>query len=147
MCFGPLGQSMRSRSRRLRAQDLPLISAQKYNAWCEKRILVCADQDRLHRALGWEVRKDLSPSESAACFLHELTGCEGLEFVAFSNARLPHPVTLGNGVVLVPWFLTEIGGQNIQEPLTQATMRLRYLIATLYLKIAICKIYRRLLGS
>ena len=91
------------------AQDLPLISGQKYNrAWCEKRPLVCGDQDRMLRACQWEVKKDLSPSESAAFFLHELTGCEGLEFVAFSNARLTRPVTLVNDVILVPCFLDDI---------------------------------------
>jgi hypothetical protein len=70
------------------------------------------------------VRKDLSPSESAAFFLNELTGCEGLEFVTFSNARLTRPVTLVNDVVLVPCFLSEIEEQNVQEPLVQLTMKM-----------------------
>ena len=86
-------------------QDLPPISGQKYNAWCERRPLVCGDPDRVLRAGQWEVKKDLSLPESAAFSLHELTGCEGLEFVAFSNAWLPRPVTLVNEVVLVPCFL------------------------------------------
>ena len=76
------------------------------------------------RATQWEVKKDLSPSESAAFFLHALTGCEGLEFVAFSNAQLPRPVTLVNDVVLAPCFLSEIDEQNVQEPLGQLTMRM-----------------------
>jgi hypothetical protein len=70
------------------------------------------------------MKKDLSPSESAAFSLHELTGCEGLEFVAFSNAQLSCPVTLVNDVVLVPCFLHEIDGQDIYEPLVQLTMRM-----------------------
>jgi len=107
------------------AQDLPLISGQKYNrAWCERRPLVCADQDCMNRALQWEVKKDLSSSESAAFFLHELTGCEGLEFVAFSNARLTRPVTLVNNVVLVPCFLDDIDGHAIDEPLVRPTLRM-----------------------
>jgi hypothetical protein len=107
------------------AQDLPLISGQKYNrSWCEKRPLVYADQDRMNRACQWEVKKDLSPAESAAFFLHELTGCEGLEFVAFSNARLTRPVTLVNDVALVPCFLDDIDGHDIDEPLVWPTLRM-----------------------
>src|SRR5262249_14365362 len=39
-------------------------------------------------------------------------------------ARLTCPVTLVNDVVLVPCFLSEIEGQNVQEPLVQLTMRM-----------------------
>jgi hypothetical protein len=76
------------------------------------------------RACQWEVKKDLSPAESAAFFLHELTGCDGLEFVAFSNARLTRPVTLVHDVVLVPCFLDDIDGHGIDEPLVRPTFRM-----------------------
>lgn len=69
-------------------------------------------------------RRDLAPSERAALYLHELTGCEGLEFVAFSNAKLKNPVMLTNGVVLVPCFLSEIEGKNVRDPLVQLTMKM-----------------------
>jgi len=108
----------------LTGQDLPSISVRKYNAWCERRALVCADQDRYHRAAAFFARRDLAPSERAAFYIHELTGCEGLEFVAFSNARLKNFVMLANSVVLVPCFLSDIEGQNVRDPLVQLTMKM-----------------------
>jgi len=108
----------------LTRRDLPSISARKYNAWCERRPLVYADQNRYRRVVAFFTRRNLAPSERAAFYLHELTGCEGLEFVAFSNARLKNPVTLASGVILVPCFLSKIEGQNVRDPLLQQTMKM-----------------------
>lgn len=100
----------------------------KFNNWCERRGLVCSDKDLYFRAIAFSNRNDLSPSEKAAFYLHELTGCEGLEFVAFSNVRIKEPVNLPNGVVLVPCFLSENEreGRNIQDPLLLATMEMEH---------------------
>ena len=105
-------------------QDLPSIPPGKYNPWCHRRVLACADEDRCLRAEAFSARHDLAPSERAAFRAHELTGCGGLEFVAFSNARLEDFVTLANGVILVPCFLTKMEGQDASDWLVQKTMRM-----------------------
>lgn len=58
--------------------------------------------------------------------VNELTGCEGLEFVAFSNVRIRNPVTLSKGVILIPFFLNEneSEGRSIRDPLLLATMEM-----------------------
>ena len=88
-------------------QELPIVGEKKYNDWCEKRTLVCADEDRKRRAQEYVRRPDLARSEIDAFYVHELTGCEGLEFVVFANARLDRYVQFANGVVLVPCFLPD----------------------------------------
>ncbi len=105
-------------------QDLPNTPCGKHNAWCQRRALVCSDQDRYRRATTFFARRDLAPSERAAFYLHELTGCEGLEFVAFSNAKLERPVGLANNVTIVPCFLDQIAGHIATDPLVQASMRM-----------------------
>jgi hypothetical protein len=108
----------------LKEHNLSSISAQKYNPWCQRRPLVCSDQERVRRATAFFARGDLAPSERAAFYLHELTGCEGLEFVAFSSVKLQNPVMLANDVVLVPCFLNNMEGQNVQDRLVQMTMKM-----------------------
>jgi len=108
----------------LTEQDLLGISNQRYNKWQEKRPIVCSDQDRYNRAAGFLVRKDLSPSEKSACYFHELTGCDGLEFVVFSNAKLENSVRLPKGVILVPCFLANTEGMDIRNQLLQLTMKM-----------------------
>lgn len=95
----------------------------KFNKWCERRGLFCADQGKIFKANAFVNRKDLSTSERAAFYLHELTGCQGLEFVAFSNARIKNPVKLSNDVIIVPCFLNESQreGLDIQNLLLFAT--------------------------
>lgn len=102
--------------------NLPVVSLKKYNDWRQKRCLICADPALYQRATRFFTQTHLGPSERAAFYLHELTGCEGLEFVAFSNAKLKRPVTLANEVILVPCFMSEMEGQNVQDPLVWATM-------------------------
>lgn len=103
---------------------MPSITTRKYNSWCEKRALVCADQDKIRRATAFFTRHDLAPSERATFYIHELTNCEGLEFVAFSNTELRNTILLPYGVVLVPCFLSDIDGQSAQNPLVQLTMKM-----------------------
>jgi len=91
---------------------MPSITTRKYNSWCEKRALVCADQDKIRRATAFFTRHDLAPSECATFYIHELTNCEGLEFVAFSNAELRNTILLPYGVVLVPCFFSDIDGHH-----------------------------------
>jgi len=91
----------------------------------QKRPLVYQEMSRLGHADARAGRKALSPSERAAFFLHELTGCAGLEFVAFSNATLEDPVVLSHGVVIVPCFLSNLGGLRIDDTLLQQTKMMR----------------------
>ena len=105
-------------------QDLPDISDKKYNKWCERRVLVCADGERQRRASKIFVRRDLTPCEKSTFYLHELTDCEGIEFVAFSNAKIENHIIFSNGVVIVPCFISDLNHKNIKDPLVQATMKM-----------------------
>lgn len=95
----------------------------KFNKWCERRGLFCSDQSKIFKAYAVASRRDLSASERAAFYLHELTGCEGLEFVAFSNVGIKNPVRLSNDVIIVPCFLNENqrDGLSVQDPFLFAT--------------------------
>lgn len=109
----------------LEQQNLPDNFPQRYNPWCQRRPLVCANQDQYRQAASFFAQGGLSPSEQAAFYLHELTGCAGFEFVAFSNVRLEGPVKLPNGVVLVPCFLDTTEGRGVRDPLVQLTSRMQ----------------------
>jgi len=104
---------------------LEQILKQRYNAWCERRLIVCPDRDKRNRAAEFLVKHNLTPFEKAAFYFHELTGCEGLEFIAFSNARLKSPVILANNIILVPCFLSDMEGKNINDPLVQMTLKMQ----------------------
>ena len=105
---------------------LEQISKQKYNSWCERRPIVCPDKRRINSAAAFLVKRELTLFEKAAFYFHELTDCEGLEFVALSNIRLKNPVILSNNIMLVPCFLSDMDmeGKNIQDPLVQMTMKM-----------------------
>jgi hypothetical protein len=106
----------------LREEDLQAALEKKYNGWCERRPLVCADGDQHNRVLAQLVRDDLAPSERDAFYLHELAGCGGIEFVAFSNARFNTPVILSGGVTLVPCFLSTLEGRNMNDTMVGLTL-------------------------
>lgn len=91
----------------MQKQQLPIVQERKYNVWRERRGLVCADENRMSRATRIAARRDLAQSEQAAFYLHELTGCEGLEFVVLSNAKLKRHVQLASGVILA--WISQIG--------------------------------------
>jgi hypothetical protein len=98
----------------------------KFNKWRERRGLFCSDQNKISKAYAFSNRRDLSASERATFYLHELTGCQGLEFVAFSNVRIKNPVKLSNDVIVVPCFLNENqrDGLSVQDPLLFATFEM-----------------------
>jgi hypothetical protein len=106
----------------LREEDLQVALEKKYNGWCERRPLVCSDDDQYNRAQAHLVRDDLAPSERDAFYVHELTGCGGVEFVAFSNAKFNTPVMLSGGVILVPCFLSALEGRNMNDPMVSLTL-------------------------
>lgn len=85
-----------------------LVPPGKYNKWCECRPLVCADEKRISSTDKYVLDSNLTHSEKAAFYIHELVGCQGLEFVVFSNARIKHPVMLPGNITIVPCFLTEL---------------------------------------
>ncbi len=84
----------------------------KYNRWCERRPLVCADETKKSHADQYVMDSNLSLSEKAAYYVHELVSCQGLEFVAFSNTYIKQRVILPGNITLVPCFLTELGNTN-----------------------------------
>ena len=100
------------------------IPSGKYNRWCERRPLVCSDKERIDRANSYLIKKELTSSEKAAIYLHDLVSCEGLEFVAFGNARLNEPVVLPGNIKLVPCFLPDVEGKSLEDPLVQLTMQM-----------------------
>ena len=110
---------------KLKQQNLPDELPQRYNLWCQRRPLVCSDQDQYRRAASFFTQRDLSPSEQAAFYLHELTGCAGFEFVTFSNVRLEGPAKLPNNVVLIPCFFDTTEGRDVRDPLVQLTTRMQ----------------------
>lgn len=109
----------------LKQKNLPEELTGKYNLWCQRRPLVYTDKEQYNRATSFFARRDLSSSEQAAFYLHELTGCAGLEFVAFSNAQLRGAIKLYGGVVLVPCFLEPIEGHDVSNSLVQLTIKMK----------------------
>ncbi|MCK4782217.1 MAG: hypothetical protein KAV87_00600 [Desulfobacteraceae bacterium] len=116
----------------MKQQNLLDNLPQRYNRWCQRRPLVCANQDQYRQATSFFTQRGLSPSEQAAFYLHELTGCAGFEFVAFSNVRLEGPVRLPNSVVLVPCFLDTLEGRVATDPLVQLTIRMQHKSRLIY---------------
>jgi hypothetical protein len=100
------------------------IPSGKYNRWCERRPLVCSDKKRIGRANSYLIKKELTSSEKAALYLHDLVSCEGLEFVAFGNARLNEPVVLPGNIKLVPCFLPDVERKSLEDPIVQLTMQM-----------------------
>jgi len=96
-----------------------LVPAGKYNKWCERRILVCGDEGKWKRANKYVEDDNLTLSEKAAFYTHELVDCQGLEFVVFSNARMNLPVELPGNITLVPCFIAN--SQGIDSTIAQLT--------------------------
>lgn len=102
------------------------IPVGKFNPWCQKRLIQKPEQHAAERADRHLKDQGLAPTEKSVLWFHEMTGAEGLEFVAFSNARLDDAAVLSHGVVLMPCFLPQsaITGDNIDEPLAQLTLKM-----------------------
>ena len=102
----------------------------KYNRWCERRPLVCADEERIFRTDQYVFDTNLTQSEKAAFYIHELVGCQGLEFVVFSNARIKHPVKLPGDITLVPCFLAEL--EKTDSLIAQLTLEMTHRACFVY---------------
>jgi hypothetical protein len=105
--------------------SLKALQEKKFSRWGHRRPLFCSDQEQYQRASEFRFRSDLSLSEKSAFYLHELTGCDGYEFVAFSNAKLKNPVFLTSGVILYPCFYSDLDGKSSQDHLVQASIRMQ----------------------
>jgi hypothetical protein len=106
---------------------LDAIEPHKFNHWCERRMLFRkAEMRDWSKRLG--LRKDLSLFEKDALYFHEITGCNGLEFVAFSNTRNDMPIIFKNRIILVPCFLcsNDSDGRNIEDPILKLTEQMTY---------------------
>ena len=99
------------------------VPSGKYNRWCERRPLICGDEEKLRRSDVYVRQDNLTYSEKTAFYLHELVNCEGLEFVAFSNIRLNEPIELPGHITIVPCFLPNLRN-NIRHPLAQLTIQM-----------------------
>ena len=49
--------------------------------------LVCTDKNKIDKAMHIKMRQDLSNPEKSTLYVCEISGCKGLEFVGFSNAK------------------------------------------------------------
>ena len=99
-----------------------LVTSGKYNKWCERRHLVCADEGKIEKAFKYASDTNLTLSEMAAFYTHELVDCQGLEFVVFSNARINLPVELPGDITLVPCFLAEL--EKTDSVIAQLTLEM-----------------------
>jgi hypothetical protein len=97
--------------------DIPLG---RYNPWGHRRGLFCADRATIERARAYSAMRHLTPAERSAFYVHELTGCQGLEFAVFSNVRLETRTTLAHGVIVAPCFPREPARLDSTEPLDLA---------------------------
>lgn len=104
------------------SEKLRVISNNKYNSWCERRPLV---SKRSQVGIASVTNSELSQREKAAFYFHEMTGCMGFEFVAFSDARFSWSVFLSNSVILVPCFLDSLDGTSMTDPIAKATMKMQ----------------------
>lgn len=103
---------------------LSRLEKDKYSNWGEREPLVFADNQKHLKAISKVSSKDLSPPLKSAIFLNELTNCQGLEFIAFSNTKINKPVCLPNEVVLFPCFFSSLEGKNMKDPREKATLRM-----------------------
>lgn len=96
----------------------------KYNNWGERDPIVCADKNKADKATRVTMRQDLSNPEKSALYLYEIAGCQGLEFVGFSNAKIDRPIRLATGVIIYPCFMQTTVGCCMDDPLVQASSRM-----------------------
>ena len=96
-----------------------LKSDGKYNNWGEREPLVSSDNEKINCHHSASSRKDLSVVEKSFISTNILTGCEGLEFVVFSNAVYDKPLVFSNDIVLYPCFLPK--SEIKDDPISRAT--------------------------
>ena len=95
----------------------------KLNEWCIRRGLVSSDRLKWLKAQTYLNQKDITKNERAAFYIHELFECQGLEFVAFSNARFEKTIFLPENINLVPCFYPE-DKKDWNDPLVRLTFRM-----------------------
>jgi len=112
--------------------DLGEVEKNKYNRWCQKKTLDTTSQEKMQRAFSFSLRTDLNPLVKSAYFFHEVTGCNGFEFIARSNIRFDEFVVLPNNAILVPWFYQEIDSKSADDPGVIATRQMIHNAEFLY---------------
>ncbi|MFN7958567.1 MAG: hypothetical protein U0P46_09630 [Holophagaceae bacterium] len=96
----------------------------RYNKWGEREPLIMPAGETLSSSANREASySNLSIPVRSYLETRAITGCQGLEFVAFSNAKLVRPIYLPNNVILYPCF-TETDGKEISDPMVQASIRM-----------------------
>ncbi len=95
---------------------------QRYNRWGMREPLIGNNQTHM-KAVQSVMGENLSEYAKSYLFSNSITGAKGLEFVAFSKSKLSRPVQLPNDVILFPCFIETVG-QNVQEPMVQASMHM-----------------------
>jgi len=108
----------------LNEQLLEELRNQKYNNWGEREPIVCANREKIMRATSLVISSELTSSQKSVIDLHALTGCKGLEFVAFSNVKIDFPISLPNEVYLYPCFLPSLNGASLKDVRMQASLRM-----------------------
>ncbi|MEI6139311.1 MAG: hypothetical protein WCP85_08605 [Mariniphaga sp.] len=94
----------------------------KYNEWCERKPLICSDIDRINQAYNRINVTTISDSAKSAILLNELYGCNGLEFVLFSNSKITNGVNFPNGIIIKPCFLASTNSQLLTDPYVFASI-------------------------
>jgi len=87
--------------------DLLEIEKKKFSPW--RKVVTDPNNispERIQRAHLISLRSNLPPLVKSALFFHEITGCDGFEFIVESNVRFDDYIVLPNKAILVPWFLT-----------------------------------------
>lgn len=107
-----------------------LVPAGKYNKWCERRPLVCADEQKILHTDKYVFDESLTLSEKATFYVHELVDCQGLEFVVFSNARINLPIELPGNITLVACFLPEF--EETDSLIAQLTLEMAHRACFVY---------------
>lgn len=103
---------------------LEKVRGDRYNTWGEQQPLVSCDSQKNSSAQLVMFRKDLTNAEKSTFYLHNITGCRGLEFVGISNAKLDRPVRLLDGIILFPCFLQSTVGCSLTDPKVRASVRM-----------------------
>jgi len=106
--------------------DLVLKTARnnKLNNWGEREPIVCVDREKIHRAMAIKANPDLTAPEKSTLYVHEISGCKGLEFVGFSNAKIDRPIRLATGIIIYPCFMQTTEGHSFEDPIVGASFRM-----------------------
>jgi hypothetical protein len=103
------------------------IPSGKYNRWGERRLLVCSDTEKCQAVCNRIAQEPCTTYEKSALLVHELCGCKGLEFVAFSNLCFEKPVVFNNKIILFPCF-SSVKPQNVAdfEQVPSDTLKMKF---------------------